>query len=573
MTDKFVDSILLDDEWEIETDTGWKPLSEIHKTIPFKIYKLILEDNLFIECADDHIVFDEYMQEIFVKDIHINQLIQTKFGLKRCIELIKYDIEENMYDVTVNDNNHRFYSNDILSHNTDTTWAYILWYILFNDDKRCAIIAHKEERAKQTLARLKKAYELLPDWLQQGVLVWNKKSIDLENGSSVLAAPTTESGITGDTISLLYLDEFALVNKNISEAFWASSWPTISSGTDTKVIISSTPRGYNLFWKFWVEAESGESIFKHFLIKWNDIPWRNEEWLAEQRKILASESKFNSEILCKFEGSTNTLITNELLNLQILNKELAIINKNLKIFKEPEKDKSYITVIDVARGVGNDYSVVITIDVSVFPYEIVAVYRNDLISPYSFPEVIFDMAVRYNESYILVENNDSGCEVADILYHEYSYSNMFFSENKAKVHEVVKFSGKIPGLRTTSKVKLLGCSVLKTLLENQQLIINDREIFSELSTFIKQGRSYAAEDGYYDDLVMCLVLFSWLTQQTIFKNLTNVDTRKLIFNNQINIINDTSIGFGFDDGINNTVFSSANQEEVDVFANDSWLFR
>lgn len=455
---------------------------------------------------------------------------------------------------------------------TDTTWAYILWYILFNDDKRCAIIAHKEVRAKDTLTRLKKAYESLPDWLQQGVLVWNKKSIELENGSSVISAPTTESGITGDTISLLYLDEFALVNKNIAEGFWASSWPTISSGNKTKVIISSTPRGYNLFWKFWTESEKDQGIFKCFLVKWTDIPTKNQIWLNEQKKILG-EVRFNSEVLCQFAGSTNTLITNDLLQLQIINKELKIINNNLKIFKEPEKEKSYITVIDTSRGVGNDYSIVLTINVSVFPYEIVSVYRDDLISPYSLPEVIYDIAMKYNESYILVENNDSGCEVADILYHEYAYANMFYSENKAKVHEVAKISGRIPGLRTTSKVKLLGCSILKTLLENQQLIINDVDIFSELSTFIKQGKSYSAEEGYNDDLVMCLVLFSWLTQQTIFKNLTNIDTRKLIFNNQINIINDSAIGFGFNDGLNNSVFSPNATEEMDVFANDSWLFK
>lgn len=566
MQDKFVDSIKIDD-WEIETDTGWKPLSHIHKTIPFKIYKLTLENGLFIECADDHIVFNEHMQEVFVKDISIGDLFQTKHGLSKCSEIINSETEVNMYDVTVSDNNHRFYSNEILSHNTDTTWGYILWYILFNPYKRCAILANKENRAKDTLTRLKKAYEKLPDWLQQGVITWNKKTIELENESSVIIAATTESGVTGDTISLLYLDEFALVPNNIAEGFWASAWPTISSIQDSKVIISSTPRGYNLFWKFWQEAISGIGSFKHFLMKWDDIPWRTREWLEEQEKVLG-KVKFSSEILCNFEGSTHTLIDSTYINLQPKSKPI-LEDEHLRIYEEPVENHSYVSIVDTARGVGEDYSVVVTIDVTQLPYKVVCVYRDNEISPYSFPEVIYELGKRYNNSYLLIELNDAGGEVGNLLFHTYEYEHMFFTEKTKKgITDYLSKKTEI-GIRTTNKVKVLGCSLLKTIIENSQIILNDIDIIAELSTFVKKRGSYAADMGYNDDLAMTLVLFSWLTQQKIFENLTNVDNRKALFDSQIIKVNNKLLLFGINSGDLNQVVKEEDDKKVNPSA---WMF-
>lgn len=494
-------------------------------------YEQIAEYN---KCANDPVYFIK-------KYVHIVNLDRGRilFDLYDCQEKLVNHYHDNRFSLLMAARQ---------SGKTDTTWAYILWYILFNDNKRCAIIAHKESRAKDTLARLKKAYELLPNWIQQGVLSWNKKSIELENGSALLAAPTTESGITGDTISLLYLDEFALVSNAISEGFWASSWPTISSGHETKVIISSTPRGYNLFWKFWNDSITDKGIFKHFLINWFDIPWRTEAWLQEQKKVLG-EVKFNSEVLCQFEGSTNTLIINDTLKRLIYTEPIQIVEEHLKIFEEPIENNEYVTVVDVSRGLGNDYSTITTINVTEIPYRVAAVYRNDLITPYELPEEIYNILVKYNNSYLLIENNDAGAEVADIILHEYEYHNMFYSEHKNKTAEVAKYYGKIAGIRTTTKVKILGCTILKSLLDNSQMILNDSEIIKELSTFIKHKTSYAADTGYNDDLVMGLVLFSWLTQQTIFKNLTNVDTRKTLFN-RLKIENEssTNIIFAFDNG-------------------------
>lgn len=566
MQDKIIETYELSD-WEIETDTGWQPISHIHKTIPFKIYTLILEDGLFLECADDHIVFNEYMQEVFVKDISMGDLIQTKFGLKKCIKLLKSDVEENMYDVTVADDNHRFYSNDILSHNTDTTWAYILWYILFNDYKKCAILANKESRAKESLSRLKKAYEKLPDWMQQGILTWNKKSIELENGSGVIAEATSESGVRGDTISLLYLDEFALVPNNIAEEFWASTWPTISSGDQSKVLISSTPKGYNLFWKFWEEAGSGINNFKQFIINWNDIPWRDKKWLDDQLKALG-QIKFNAEVLCLFEGSTHTLINSDYIGKQV--KRIPIQeDDSLKIFELPIDGHSYVSVVDTARGVEEDYSTVITLDVTQLPYNVVSVYRNNEISPYSFPEVIYQIAKQYNDSYLLIELNDAGGEVGNIIMFTYEYDKLFFTEKTKKgVTDYLSKKTEI-GVRTTKKVKTLGCSILKSIIENDQILTNDINIISELSTFVKKRGSYAADTGYHDDLAMGLVLFAWLTQQKIFENLTNIDNRKALFDTQIIKVNNKLLLFGINSGDVNVVVKTPEIKPVDP---NAWIF-
>lgn len=450
---------------------------------------------------------------------------------------------------------------------TDTTWAYILWYILFNPYKRCAILANKENRAKDTLTRLKKAYEKLPDWLQQGVITWNKKTIELENESSVIIAATTESGITGDTISLLYLDEFALVPNNIAEGFWASAWPTISSGTESKVIISSTPRGYNLFWKFWEEAKQGISNFKQFWIKWDDVPWRTKAWLDEQEKVLG-KVKFSSEILCNFEGSTHTLIDSSYINLQPKRKPI-LEDEHLRIYEEPIENHSYVSIIDTARGVEEDYSVVVTIDVTQLPYNVVAVYRDNEISPYSFPEVVYQLGIRYNKSYLLVELNDAGGEVGNLLFHNYEYEHMFFTEKTKKgVTDYLSKRTEI-GIRTTNKVKVLGCSLLKTIIENNQIVLNDIDIIAELSTFVKKRGSYAADAGYHDDLAMALVLFSWLTQQKIFEILTNVDNRKALFDSQIIKVSNNMLLFGINSGELKQLVKEEEKKEVDK---NAWIF-
>ena len=507
------------------------------------------------KCSEDVIYFIKNYAHI----VHVDRGM-IKFNL--------YDYQTNLIN-HIDDNRFTVLLCGRQQGKSETTIAYILWYVLFNDYKNCGILANKAKTENLLLNRLKRSYELLPKWLQCGVVEWNKTSIELENGSKVFAAPTSASGIRGDSLSLLFLDEFALVPNNISDEFFASGWPTISSGGETKVVISSTPKGYNLFWKIWTEAVEGINGFKPFKVEWHETPGRNEAWLKEQLNIL-KEVKFNAEVLCHFQGSTNTLIPSAIIGCQSIIQPIKE-NDNLKIFKDPIKDHSYISIVDTARGVEGDYSVIVTIDVTEIPYQVVSVYKDNTISPYAFPQVVYQMALSYNESYILVELNDAGGEVANILYRTYEYMNMFIS---VKAKDELSYSlnkTKEVGLRTTSKVKMLGCSLLKTILENEQLIVSDTNIISELGTFVKKGNSYAADTGYHDDLVMCLVLFSWLTQQKIFKNLTDCDTRGILFKSQLESIGESLLPFGFSDGINNTVIQDI-PNEVKMNKDIAWMF-
>lgn len=301
---KFIDSIDLSD-WEIETDTGWEDISVIHKTIEYRKYIIKTESGKTLECADTHIIFDNDYNEIYVKDcIPYKTFILTIDGVELVTELIITPVYENMFDITVESENHRFYSNGILSHNTTALSALMLWYILFNENFKIAVLAHKETMAIDIVSRIRLAFQYIPKWMQQGIVQggWNKKSIDLENGSSITASATSESAIRGSALNFVYLDEFAHVPNNIQEEFFTSIFPVISSGTSAKIAITSTPKGMNLFYKIWVDAEEKRNSFFPLDVPWTAIPGRDEEWKA---KMIAdsSERQFAQEFEC-VDGDT-----------------------------------------------------------------------------------------------------------------------------------------------------------------------------------------------------------------------------------------------------------------------------
>jgi len=301
---KFIDSFDISD-WEIETDTGWHDVTEIHKTVQYTVYRIETESGSFLECADDHIVFLDTLEEIFVKDLKINESkIITKHGSSLVTSIQQFDYEENMYDITVKSDDHRFYSNDILSHNTATCVAYLLWLSIYTESYSIAITANKKALAVDILSRYQLAYENLPMWLQQGVVVWNKGSVELENGSKLLAASTAASSIRGGSFNLVMMDEFAHVHNNLAEEFFTSTYPVISSGTSTKIIIVSTPRGMNLYYRMWMDAINGKNDYFPLDIHWSRVPGRDEEWKLKTIRN-TSERQFKQE----FESSDkNTLI-------------------------------------------------------------------------------------------------------------------------------------------------------------------------------------------------------------------------------------------------------------------------
>ena len=437
-----------------------------------------------------------------------------------------------------------------------TLVSYILYYVLFNSNMNVAILANKASTARDILGRLQLAYENLPKWLQQGVMSWNKGSLDLENGSRVVASSTSSSAVRGGSYNMIFLDEFAFVPTTVAEDFFSSVYPTISSGKSTKVIIVSTPNGMNLFYKLWVDAENKRNSYNIIDVHWSEVPGRDAKW-REETIANTSEEQFRREFECEFLGSANTLIAPAKIKSMAFYNAIKT-NAGLDMYEKPVKGNTYIIIADVSRGTNNDYSAFVVFDVSTVPYKIVAKYRNNEIKPLLFPNIIHDVALAYNQAYTLVEVNDIGEQVATALQFDLEYENLIMASMRGRAGQIVGggFSGGKAqlGVRTTKAVKKMGCSNLKQIVETDKLIINDYELIKEFSTFILKGQSYEAEEGHTDDLVMFCVLFGWLVQQTYFKELTDDDIRERMYKEQQNQLEQDMAPFGFIlDGVNNDV--------------------
>jgi len=420
--------------------------------------------------------------------------------------------------------------------------GYILWYILFNQDKTVAILANKASTSREILSRIKIAYEALPMWIQQGVKTWNKGDIELENNCRVLANSTASSAIRGFSISLLYLDEFAFVPSNIAEEFFTSVYPTISSGQTSKILISSTPNGMNHFYKMWTEAVEGHNGFVHVEANWRQVPGRTQAWADEQRRVLG-EQKFLQEMECEFMGSSGTLLSATALKSLAFVKPIHMTESGIKIYQEPIPNHNYMLIADTSRGKGLDYSAYLVIDTTQIPYRVVCTYKDNNISPLVYPSVIKRIGDYYNQAYVLVEINDNGQQVVDSLFEDYDYENILSTVDlKGKTSVTWGYGNKsYRGIRTTKSVKRLGCSIMKNIVESQKIIIQDFDLIAELSTFISRGTSFEAEEGSHDDLVMCLVLFSWMTNQQFFSELTNTDVKAKMHQEQMRQIEEEQL--------------------------------
>jgi hypothetical protein len=462
-----------------------------------------------------------------------------------------YDFQENIVE-TIHNDRFTICKMPRQSGKSTTMVSYILHYILFNPNMNVAILANKAATARDILGRLQLAYENLPKWLQQGVVSWNKGSVDLENGSRVVASSTSSSAVRGGSFNMIFLDEFAFVPTNVAEDFFSSVYPTISSGKSTKVIIVSTPNGMNLFYKLWVDAENKRNSYNIVDVHWSQVPGRDEKWKNETIAN-TSEEQFKREFECEFLGSANTLIHPTKIKSMAFKNPITS-NAGLDMYEKPQHGSTYVIVADVSRGTNNDYSAFIVFDVSTVPYNIVAKYRDNQIKPMLFPNIIHDVANAYNMAYVMVEVNDIGEQVATALQFDLEYENLIMASMRGRAGQVVGggFSGGKAqlGVRTTKAVKRLGCSNLKQIIETDKMIINDYDLITEFSTFILKGQSYEAEEGHTDDLAMCCVLFGWLVQQTYFKELTDDDIRARMFAEQQNQLEQDMAPFGFmDNGV------------------------
>ena len=415
-----------------------------------------------------------------------------------------------------------------------TVVSYLLHYAVFNDSVNIGILANKAATARELLGRLQTAYENLPKWMQQGIIAWNKGSLELENGSKILAASTSASAVRGMSFNILFLDEFAFVPNHVADSFFASVYPTITSGKNTKVIIVSTPHGMNHFYRLWHDAEKEKNDYVPTDVHWSEVPGRDEKWKKTTIKN-TSEAQFKVEFECEFLGSVDTLIAPSKLRTLIYDNPIKR-NAGLDVYEPSQEKHDYVMTVDVARGVGEDYSAFVVVDITTFPHKVVAKYRNNDIKPMLFPNIIYEVAKNYNSAFILCEVNDIGDQVASILQYDLEYQNLLMCSMRGRAGQIVGqgFSGKKTqlGVKMSKTVKKVGSLNLKTLIEEDKLIFSDYEIISELTTFISKHNSFEAEEGCNDDLAMCLVIYAWLVQMDYFKELTDQDVRKRLYEEQ-----------------------------------------
>jgi len=486
----------------------------------------------YVKCSEDPI----YFAKKYIKIVNVDE------GL---INFNMWPFQEEMLHLFVNN---RFVITKCPRQvgKTTTTVAYMLWATIFTDTQNCAVLANKGSLARDILSKYQLAYENLPMWLQQGVVTWNKGNVELENGSKIIAASTSSSAIRGGSFNIVFLDEFAFVPNNIAEEFFNSVYPVISSGKKTKIIIVSTPNGMNLFYKLWMDSINKKNNYTNFEIHWSMVPGRDEKWKEETIRN-TSERQFKQEFETEFLGSSNTLISGYKLQQLVFNDPIAN-HDLLKIYEHPIKegideskiDHLYCICVDVSEGKNLDSSAFSVIDISQTPYKQVATYKSSSITPMLFPTVIYNTARYYNDAYVLVEINNNP-QVADSLHVDFEYENLWkiFTGNKKPQQLSAGFARGIQmGLKMSPQVKAIGCSNLKTLIEGDKLVINDFDTYSELTTFVHQKNSFSAEDGANDDMVMSLVIFSWVSTQQYFKEIVNHDIRKQIQLENMNQIDD-----------------------------------
>ena len=502
----------------------------------------------YIKCKNDPV----YFIENYVKIITLDSGLQP-FKL--------YDCQKKKVDCIIN-NRRVVLMEGRQQGKTVTSAACILHYTIFEEDKTVAIMANKSAAAREVLNRYQIMYENLPIWMQQGVKTWNKGDVELENNSKVLTAATTAAAIRGKSVNWLYIDEAAIIPNNVADEFFTSVYPTISAGETTKILLTSTPLGYNHFWKFWNESLEGVNGFENMFIPYYEIPGRDDKWLEEQKQLLG-DVKFNQEVMCEFLGSTNTLINAQTIQ-RLSTKDPEFTNNGLDIYESPQENHYYAITVDTSRGIGGDYSAFVVVDITEMPYKVVAKYRDNKIAPMLYPDIIGKVGKDYNNAFILVEVNDIGQQVVEILHQEIEYENILSTVNEQQKQYVSPGFGKSTkhGVTTSKQVKRQGCFAFKSLLEEQKMLVFDEHIIHEISTFTEKGNTYQADEGYHDDLVMCLVLFGWLSSQQFFKDMTDINTREGLYKQQMGDIETNLTPFIRLDG---------QEEEAEVIDGDLWL--
>jgi len=323
-----------------------------------------------------------------------------------------------------------------------------------------------------------------------------------------------------------------------------------------------------------------DDFFQGKKVVYNEIV-EEEIYLYDLLDVGEDNLYFSNGIIshnCEFLGSVDTLIAPSKLRSLIYDHP-KVRNKGLDVYEDPKNDHDYLMTVDVARGVSEDYSAFVVTDITEFPHKVVAKYRNNEIKPMLFPNIIYEVAKNYNGAYILCEVNDIGDQVASILQYDLEYQNLLMCSMRGRAGQIVGqgFSGNKTqlGVKMSKTVKKVGSLNLKTMIEEDKLIFNDYEIISELTTFISKHNSFEAEEGCNDDLAMCLVIYAWLVAQDYFKELTDQDVRKRLYEEQRNQIEQDMAPFGFiSDGLDSNSFVDAEGDRwyTDEYGDRSYMW-
>jgi hypothetical protein len=578
---EFIEEVITD-EWEVETPTGYQSFSGIGKTKEYTKW-IIKTANRELVCADYHIVIRRdlddptCLMEVYTCDLQVGDMIFCEGdAFEEVLSVEETNESDNMYDLIDVEDGNLYYTNGIVSHNSTTTMSWALHQLLFNPNISIAVLANKQTTAKNLLNMIKNSFEHLPKWMQQGVVEWNKHSIQLENGSKVTVASTSSSSARGGTHNVVILDEFAFVPANLAEDFFSSVFPTISAGTNTKLVVISTPNGLNLFYKMWMDSVNNRNTYVRVEAKWNEVPGRDEEF---KKQIMANfagnkEARWSAEFEVEFLGSDNTLLSPSALASLVYNEPVMKTTDGFKIYEPPIEKHLYTICVDPSQGIDLDYHAVTVIDCTKFPYKVVAVYRNNQLSPQLLSNIIHKIAKQYNNAYTLIENNDpTGDSIATSLVEELEYEHLIYVSCSTQKHGQKAdggFSGRSrKGVKMSYQIKNYGCSVLKDFIENRKIIVNDFDIVSEFSTFVKTKNTYAASEGNHDDVVMSLVVFCWLTSQPFFQEYTSTDVKKRLFEDKIKKAEDDITLFGFlEDGVDDI---TSRMFEEDNRSFEQWL--
>lgn len=488
----------------------------------------------YIKCSIDII----YFIEKYIKIIHVDKGI-VPFKL--------YPFQKDMINM-YNDNRFSISVTARQMGKTQTTAAFIAHFMLFSNSKEVAILANKQTQAKEILERIRDSYEKLPYMFKSGTKVYNKNMLKFDNGCTVGAYASDAASIRGRSIALVYIDEAAFINNDYE--FYESTFPVLTSGKETKMIMTSTPKGTRgMFYDTWIKSDPElptNNGFARKMVKWYEHPDRDDEWRDDVMGKL-SRDQFEQEYCGSFQGSVDSLLPTHVAEKLVIAEPIES-GAMFRRYAMPEPNHKYFMTVDTARGLGKDYSVIHVFDVTKIPYEEVYIHQSNTISPMVYAGFVDRVGKEYNYADVLIELNDIGESIATDLYYNYEYENVLYV-HKENGTQVLGYSGpsSLLGIKTSTVTKSIGCSSIVTLIDKNKLIIKDASTIDEFGNFIAKGKSYEAASGAHDDLVMTCVIFAWATTQTYFIDNFKVDVRGEIRNDNGEIEDAYALPFGIID--------------------------